>query len=104
MDLVQDNQLVLMLGQVKLRLGKPSAVSVRFEVEIDRRTPFGYLQRQGCLADLTRPEQRHSRHAIQHLGEFCADAGFNHPCKYGSSFARKNRGPAARDGRKGKWR
>ena len=86
MALIQDDQLVLMLGQIKLRLGKPGAVGVGFEVELGRGPAFGYFERARGLADLTRPEQRHGGHAVQQFREFGRDAAPNHPCNYGVQF------------------
>jgi hypothetical protein len=56
-DLVEDDQPVLMIGQVELWLCQLHAVHLRFQVQVDGVESLGNLERKRRLADLSRPEQ-----------------------------------------------
>jgi hypothetical protein len=62
MHLVKNDQFVLMVSQVKLRLGKFGPVLLGFQVQINRVPVMGPADLQGkCgLAHLPRPQQCHS--------------------------------------------
>jgi hypothetical protein len=65
LDLVEDDELVVVLREVELGLGKLGAIGLGLEVEIDRRALSGDLERQRGLASLTRAEERNRRDFVQ---------------------------------------
>jgi hypothetical protein len=55
-DLVEDDELVMMVCEVQLRLGKAAPVRSGLQVQIDRWSSFGNRQGQRGLAGLSRAE------------------------------------------------
>lgn len=54
MDLIENHQLVLVLGEVELRLREFGSVRIGLEIQIDRRPCLGYFERKRSLTDLAR--------------------------------------------------
>ena len=69
MHSIKDDQLIPVLSEVQLRLGELGAVLPRLQVEVHRGAALSHLVRQGCLANLTRPEQGHGRIERQFLNQ-----------------------------------
>jgi hypothetical protein len=80
---IENDQFVLMPGEVEFRLRELCAVCIRFEIEIERGSSLPDLQRKRRLADLPRAEQRYGRAFIQQSCKLACDATLNHPCNYG---------------------
>ena len=57
MDLVEDHELLGVVGEVQLRLGQASPVRRGLQVQIDRWPPLGDRQGKRGLAGLPRPDQ-----------------------------------------------
>lgn len=58
MHLIEDDQLILVSGQIGLWIGQSGAVGVRFEVEVGRRAALADLLRERGLADLAGAQKR----------------------------------------------
>lgn len=83
MDLIEYDQLVLVLGEIELRLSKLGAVRVGLEVEIDRGALFAYGERKRRLADLPRPDESDGGHVVEQFVEVGFYTALDHPCIYG---------------------
>ena len=79
LDLVEDDQLVGVVGEVELRLRKPGPVGLGLQVEVHGRPPFGDRQRQRRLADLPRPDQHHGGRLTQERAYFWSNSTGKHP-------------------------
>ena len=90
-DLIEDHELVRVVGKVQLGLGEARPVRGGLQVQIDRWPPLGDLEGQRGLAGLPRPEQRDGRRLIQQRGDFSSCPSLYHPCNYKLwlRFARK---------------
>ena len=86
MDLVEDDQLPQMVGEVEFWFGKFGAVLFRFKIQIERAARLSQSQGQRCLARLARPEQHHGRYFIQTLQQNGKESPLNHVCNYGTVF------------------
>jgi hypothetical protein len=71
-DLVENDEALLVPGEVLFRVGQLGAVGLLLEVEVDRGALLGEVESQGRLADLARPEQCHCRKLVDELSEFGA--------------------------------
>ena len=60
MHLVEDDQALLVICQVELRVGKSGTVRGRFQVEVDGVRRLTNLEGQRRFADLARTEQSNS--------------------------------------------
>lgn len=86
MDLIEDDELLGVVGEVQSRLGNASAVRVGLQVQVDRRSSLGDRQRKRGLAGLPRAEEGDSRCVIQQGGDFRGHPASNaHPGKNGST-------------------
>ena len=86
LDLVEDDELVLVLREIELRLGELGPVGFGLEIEIDRRPRSGHLERQRGLARLTRPQQCHRRDFGQDGRGRGEEPAGDHPCNYGATL------------------
>ena len=80
MNLVQHDQLVGMIGEIKSRLSQAGAVCRRLEIEVDRRPCSSDLQSKRGLADLPRAHQSHRRRVTHEGLDFARDPPLDHPC------------------------
>ena len=80
MDFIENDQLVLVVSQKKLRIAELVAVGLRFKVEVQRWPGFGQLMRQGGLAHLPRSDERHCCLAGQGGFDFMDGVVRDHPC------------------------
>ena len=80
MDLVEDHELLRMVGEVQLGLGEARPVRGGLQVQVDRWPSLGDLQRQRRLAGLPRPEEGDGRGLIQQRGDFSSCPPLYHPC------------------------
>ena len=80
-DLIEDDKLVLVALQTKLRLGEPGKVSFRLEVKVEGRARSCQLERQSGLARLSGTEQGYGGEAVEAVLELREDPPFDHPCK-----------------------
>ena len=81
--LVEDDELILMFGQIKLGFGKLRAIGVGFQIKVNRKPRLGDLKRERCLSHLSRPDQGNGRRFLQPFRQFCIDSPTNHPSNYG---------------------
>jgi hypothetical protein len=65
MDLIEDYQLVFVVGEVELRLGKACPVGLGLEVEIDGLAALSEVSGQSRLAHLPRADKYNGRHLVQ---------------------------------------
>jgi hypothetical protein len=86
MHLVENDQPVLVLGEIEFRLGESGAVCIGLEVEIDGRAPFAYGERKRRLADLPWPDESDGGHAVEQFAEIGGYSALYHPCIYGVQF------------------
>ena len=86
MDLVENDQLVPVLGEIELRLGKSGAVGIGLEVKIDGGALPAYGERKRRLADLPRPDEGNGGHAVEQFVKVGCYAALDHPCIYGAQF------------------
>src|SRR5215203_2730711 len=80
LDLVEDHELVGVVGEVELWLGQPRPIGGRLQVEIDRVAGPGHRQGKGGLPDLAGPGYDHGRRLLQQRRDYRCLASFNHPC------------------------
>ncbi len=73
MDLIENDKLVLVALQIKLRLGEPGKVSFRLEVKVEGRARFRQLERQSGLARLSGTEQGYGGEAVEAVLELRED-------------------------------
>jgi hypothetical protein len=83
LDLIEDDELVVVLREIELRLGQLRAVAFGFEIEVEGRPILGDLESQRGLAGLSRTEQRHGRRFCEGGAEVCQEEPVDHPCNYG---------------------
>ena len=85
-DLIEDDELPGMVGEVQGRLRQASAVSDGLQVQIDRWSLLGDRQRERGLAGLSWAEDGDGRRLLQQRGDLRGHLSLNHPYNYRSSL------------------
>ena len=82
-DFIKYDEFIAMLRQIKFWFAQFRAVCIRFKIQIERWAGFSDFKGKGCFANLTRPNERDSRGAIDQVFQLCSNPTLNHPCIYG---------------------
>ena len=61
MHLVEDHELVLVIGEIEFRVGQFGTIRCRLEIQLDRTNGVCNLECQSRFSDLTRTEQSDRR-------------------------------------------
>ncbi len=80
MDLVEDHELLPVVGQVELRLREPGAIRLRLEVEVDGITTRCDVERQSGLSALARTEETDGWELVQCPTKLGRKAAGYHHC------------------------
>lgn len=83
MHLVQNDELVQVVGQIEFRLSELGAVLFRFQVEVYGFAVMSDLERQRGLPRLAWSEQRHGWEIGQRFDELRIEITVEHGCNYG---------------------
>ena len=84
LNLVQDHQLVFMIGKVADWVRQFDPVGLVLKVQIDRSPCFSHLQSKRRLANLSRSQQDNRRRMSERVIDVCAKASWQHSCNYGA--------------------
>jgi hypothetical protein len=82
MDLVEDHELVGVVGEVERGLGEACPIGCRLEVQICGRPSFGDTEGERGLAGLSRANQSDRRQMVQQRSDLSGHPSLNHPCNY----------------------
>lgn len=71
MDFVKNDQLIQVIGQIKLRLCQFGEVAFGLQVKVDAGDGLGCFERERCFANLAWPEQGNSSRMLEFTCELC---------------------------------
>jgi hypothetical protein len=83
LNLIKDDELIVMVDKVALRVSKLRSVGEGFKIKIDGGAGCAYFEGKGGLADLAWSEQSNGRIVVDGSNELLAYAALYHPCNYG---------------------
>ncbi len=82
MNLIQDDQLAFVIRKVPGGVGELGALILVLKIQVYRSLLFAYLQSQGGLPGLARPQQDYGRRVAKQVIQAGAEAAGQHLCNY----------------------
>jgi hypothetical protein len=79
-NLIEDDELLGVVGEVERRLSEASAVRCGLQVQVDRGPCLGDLQGECGLAGLPRAEKGDGWHLVKQCGDFRGHSSLDHSC------------------------